>query len=71
MSDKMTEKTAGDEIVERLAAYHNASTDVLLAEKIGKEKQHIYSMRKRTKRDVNYDVIMHLLNEIERLQHQK
>ena len=63
----MIEKTAGEEIVERLERYHQVKGSTDLGEKMGKGKQHINSMRKRERRDVNYDVIMHLLDEVEHL----
>ena len=55
------EKREGDELVDRLLAHYNASSDSDLAAKLGTAKQNIYSMRKRTRRDVAYDIIMRLI----------
>ncbi len=56
---------AGNRLVDRLAKHYSAHTDVALAETLGKSKQHIHSMRQRTKADINYEIIMRLLDELE------
>lgn len=58
---------AGQRLVDRLAKHYGVHSDVDLAARLGKgkSKQHIYSMRGRTKSDINYDIIMQLLDELE------
>ena len=63
----MTENAAiaGQRLVDRLAKHYDVRSDVELASVLKKGKQHIHSMRQRTKADINYDIIMMLLDELE------
>lgn len=56
--------TAGEKLVERLSVHFGVVDDVDLATKIGTHRQNIYSMRQRKKADINYNIIMMLLEEV-------